>query len=179
MKILSTVILTVLVLIAIALIVIYSGLYNVSAINQDRGITRWVLNTTMDNSVEHYSKGLTAPNLNDTSMIREGIAHYKEMCEICHNAPGKEPSELSKGLNPHAPDLIRIGFRMDPVEVFWITKNGIKMTGMPAWGPTHSDEKIWAIVAAVKKLHDISPRVYNSIQTEMDEDNNQTQMNRK
>jgi mono/diheme cytochrome c family protein len=178
MKILTTVILTILVLIVIALIFIYSGLYNVSAIRQDRGITRWVLNTTMDNSVEHYSRGITAPNLNDTAMIKEGLAHYKEMCEICHDAPGKEPSELSKGLNPHAPNLVRAGIHMDPVEVFWITKNGIKMTGMPAWGPTHSDSKIWAIVAAVKKLHDVSPQVYDSVQMENDADNSM-QMNGK
>ncbi len=33
----------------------------------------------------------------------------------------------------------------DTTEAFWIIKNGIKMTSMPAFGPTHSDQKIWAI----------------------------------
>lgn len=169
MKILLTVIFTILGLVIVALIFIYSGIYDVSAIRPETGIPRWVLNTTMENSVEHYSEGIKAPNLNDSSLIREGIAHYKEMCEICHDAPGKEESELAKGLNPHAPNLVRAGIHLDPVEMFWITKNGIRMTGMPAWGLTHSDDKIWAIVAAVKKLHDMPPQVYDSIQMESDE----------
>lgn len=173
MKILLSVLITIIVLGLAGILFIYSGLYNVSAMNPDKGITRWILNTTMDKSVEHYSSGIVAPNLNDSSKIREGIVHYKEMCETCHEAPGKEKSELAKGLNPHAPDLVRIGSRLDPVEAFWITKNGIKMTGMPAWGTTHSDDKIWAIVAAVRKLHEISPKDYNSIQVEENDSNAQ------
>jgi len=55
---------------------------------------------------------------------------------------------------------------MNPAKMFWVTKNGIKMTGMPAWGKTHSDDKIWAIVAAVKNLNEMSPAGYDAIKTE-------------
>ena len=61
---------------------------------------------------------------------------------------------------------------MNPKEIFWIVKNGIKMTGMPAWGKTQSNYKIWAITAAVKKMNDIPVKVYNSIPVKEDEDNN-------
>jgi mono/diheme cytochrome c family protein len=37
---------------------------------------------------------------------------------------------------------------------------------MPAWGKTHSDDKIWSIVAAVKQLHDMSPSGYDAIKSE-------------
>ena len=43
------------------------------------------------------------------------------------------------------------------------------MTGMPAWGKTHSDDKIWAMVAAVKKLHETSSEKYNSYPEEQEE----------
>ena len=170
MKILLTVLLTLLGLIVLSIIFIYSGVYNVSAINQDTGITKWVLETTSDNSVEHHADDIKIPNLDDPSKIEMGLSHYKEMCESCHRGPGTEETELAKGLNPPAPNLVKHGKNMDPKELFWITKNGIKMTGMPAWGRTHSDDKIWAIVAAVKKLYSISPEKYNSVQSEEQEE---------
>ncbi len=168
MKILLAVILSILGLIILSIIFIYSGVYNVSAMNQDKGIIKWVLETTSDNSVEHHASDLKVPNLDDPAKIEMGLSHYKEMCESCHQGPGTGESELAKGLNPPAPNLAK-GTDLDPKEIFWIVKNGIKMTGMPAWGKTHSDDKIWAIVAAVKKLNSISPEKYKSIQTEEEE----------
>jgi len=166
MKILIGALLTLVILIVGSIIFIYSGLYNVSAINKETGIMRWVLNTTSDKSVEHYAKDISVPNLTDPLMIKEGFEHYDEMCVSCHGAPGKEESELSKGLNPHAPYLARSARHMDPKELFWVTKNGIKMTGMPAWGKTHSDEKIWAMVAFMKKLPDMNAEEYEKMGNE-------------
>ena len=166
MKILLSVLLTLVVLLAGSIIFIYSGQYNVSAINEETGITKWVLNTTMDNSVAHYSKNISVPDLNDSLMIKEGFEHYNEMCVSCHGASGKEETELSRGLNPPPPYLVEHAKEMDPRELFWITKNGIKMTGMPAWGKTHSDEKIWEIVAFMKKLPDISAEQYEKMESE-------------
>ena len=173
MKILLGAVLILAVLIAGSIIFIYSGLYNVSAINEETGLMRLILNTTSDNSVEHYSKNISVPDLNDSLMIKEGFEHYNEMCVSCHGAPGKEETELSKGLNPPPPYLVEHAKEMDPQELFWITKNGIKMTGMPAWGKTHSDKKIWAIVAFMKKLPDISAEEYKKMESApetMDED---------
>ena len=134
-----------------------------------RGLVHWVLETTSDHSVNSRAGDIKIPDLENPKMIQEGILHYKEMCESCHGGPGKEETDLAKGLNPDAPDLVKWGFKMNPAKMFWVTKNGIKMTGMPAWGKTHSDEIIWVIVAAVKKLHDVTPEEYNAVQIE-DED---------
>ena len=117
---------------------------------------KWVLNTTKDRSIESRLKDITVPDLNNLSMINEGFKHYNEMCVSCHGAPGLEETEVSVGLNPTAPYLVKVAKEIDAKELFWITKNGIKMTGMPAWGKTHSDEKIWDIVAFVKKLPDMT-----------------------
>jgi mono/diheme cytochrome c family protein len=161
MKILFSVVLTLLVLLVVFLIFIYSGLYNVSAMNREGGVINWVLNTTRNSSIESHSKNITVPDLTDSSMIKEGFEHYNEMCVSCHGAPGIEETELSKGLNPPAPYLVKAANFIDAREMFWVTKNGIKMTGMPAWGKTHSDEKIWAIVAFMKKLPDMTAEDYN------------------
>ena len=165
MKILSGAVIRVLTLLAIFLLFIYSGWYNVSANEQENGIMKWVLNTTKDRSIESRSKDITVPDLNDSSMLKEGFEHYNEMCVSCHGAPGLEETEVSVGLNPKAPFLVKVAKEIDPKELFWITKNGIKMTGMPAWGKTHSDEKIWAIVAFVKKLPNMTAEEYQKMES--------------
>jgi mono/diheme cytochrome c family protein len=167
MKIIISVLVTLLVLFVVFLIFIYSGWYNVSAMNEETGIMKWVLNTTSDNSVESRSKDISVPDLKDSTMIKEGFEHYDEMCASCHGAPGLDQTELSKGLNPPAPYLVKHAKEMDPRELFWVTKYGIKMTGMPAWGKTHSDEKIWAIVAFMKTLPTLSGEDYEKMEKEM------------
>lgn len=166
MRIFLSVIITLIILALFSIFFIYSGWYNVSAMNEETGITKWVLNTTMDRSVEYHSKDIKVPSLNDPSMLKEGFEHYNEMCVSCHSAPGKEETELSKGLNPPAPNLAKSAKEMSPQKLFWITKNGIKMTGMPAWGKTHSDEKIWAMVAFMKKLPSITDTEYEKLEKE-------------
>jgi len=170
MKIFLSVATTLVAIIVIGLIFIFSGAYNVSAMEPDSGLVHWVLESTSDNSVDARAKDIQVPNLENPEMIKEGLSHYKEMCEDCHRAPGKDETELAKGLNPDAPNLYKWGFKMKPAKLFWVTKNGIKMTGMPAWGKTHSDEKIWAIVAAVKKLHNVTPAEYDSVKVEEEDD---------
>ena len=173
MKIMLGIVITLITLLVIALIFIYSGWYNVSAMNEESGIIKWVLNTTRNNSIESRIKDIIIPELNDPKIISEGFEHYNEMCATCHGAPGKEETELSKGLNPPAPYLVRFADKIDPRKLFWITKNGIKMTGMPAWGKTHSDEKIWSIVAFMKKLPGMTSEDYQKMESEsgmMEED---------
>lgn len=165
MKILLSVVLTLVALLVLSLIFIYSGWYDVSAMNEESGMMKWVLNNTKNNSIESRSKNISVPDLNDSSMLKEGFEHYKEMCISCHGAPGNEETELTKALNPPAPYLAEVVKGIDPKELFWITKNGIRMTGMPAWGKTHSDEKIWAIVAFVKKLPDMTVEEYQKMES--------------
>ena len=163
MKILLSVILTLFALLVLALIFIHSGWFSVSAMNEESGIMTWIFKTTKTNSLASRSKDISVPELNDSSLIKEGFEHYDEMCVSCHGAPGEEETELSKGLNPPAPFLVESAEGTDARELFWVTKNGIRMTGMPAWGKTHSDEKIWAIVAFVKTLPHLTAEDYKKM----------------
>ena len=91
-------------------------------------------------------------------VLKEGLDHYKENCVLCHGAPGVDVSEIGQGLNPPAPELTlpRTEKRTDG-ELFWIVANGIRMTGMPAFKPTHKPEEIWKMVAFVRHLEEITP----------------------
>ena len=66
-------------------------------------------------------------------------------------------------MNPHPPDLARAAGDLSVSEVFWIAKNGLKMTGMPAFGKTDEDEELWKVAAFVKALPRASASEYAAI----------------
>lgn len=173
MKYLLRIAVAVVVLLLIFIIFIYSGIYNISAMVPHNRLTLKVINALKDNSIEHHSKDIIAPALTDSSMIKTGFAHYKEMCVDCHGAPGISRDETGLGLYPKPPDLSRSAKEMPSSELFWITKNGIKMTGMPAFGKTHKDDKIWAIVAFLEKLPGMTKEQYKAYDKSAKETDNE------
>ena len=154
------------ILIAAALAFIYSGVYDIAAGSPDTGPIEWVLRTTQSRSVHRRAEEVQAPDLSDPEMLRTGLIHYHEMCVTCHGAPGLPASEIGQGLNPVPPELAGEAGE-EPGEQFWVTKNGIKMTGMPAFGVTHTDEEIWAIVAFLQRMPKMSPEEYQAMVQEV------------
>ena len=151
---------------------IYSGVFNVASTNKDSALVSWLLATIRERSIESHSSNIIVPSeteLNKPENISEGFEHYNEMCVVCHGAPGIEPGEARAGLNPQPPLLAKAKHLPDhpPGELFWVIKNGIKMTGMPAWGPTHSDDKIWGMVAFIRKLPTMSAAEYKAMQQQL------------
>ena len=142
----------------------YSGLADVAATSPHWALTRWVLSTTMENAVRKQAKGIAPPaSLDEDERVRAGAVAYDAMCAGCHGGPGVEPGVVGKGLNPEPPDLARAADEWSPEEMFWITKHGVRMTGMPAFGPTHSDEELWEMVALVKRLTRMSAAEYQAL----------------
>jgi len=140
---------------------IWTGSYNVGADSPHWAFTRYVIGQLREHSIESRSADITVPNLDDPALVAEGAHHYAEMCTGCHLAPGMGDSELREGLYPRPPNLTH--FAPDPAEAFWIIKHGIKMTAMPAWGKTHDDQKIWAMVAYLQKQPHMSVERYREL----------------
>ncbi|HEX9671494.1 MAG TPA: cytochrome c [Thermoanaerobaculia bacterium] len=160
MKILLTAVAILVLLAALALGVIYSGAYDVAATTPDEGIVGWALETAQERSIERRARAVQVPPLDGPELLATGLVHYHEMCVTCHGAPGVPASEIGAGLNPFPPELAEEAEELGPGELFWVVKNGIKMTGMPAFGPTHTDEELWAIVAFVETLPEMSGEEY-------------------
>ena len=149
------------------LLFVYSGAYDVAATTDHLGLTEWALETTMERSVASRAAGIPVPgDLDSQPRIEAGAAHYVNTCETCHGGPGVETSEFAEGLNPKAPDLADEAEEWSPAELFWITKHGVRMTGMPAFGPTHADEDLWAMVAFVRALPGMSADEYSTLRQE-------------
>lgn len=141
---------------------IYSGVFNIAADDPHWPITFKLLNTVRDRSVAARSDAAGQPDLNIETSIRLGAGNYDAMCTGCHLRPGMEESEMSLGLYPKPPSWREIG-KVVPREAFWIIKHGIKMSGMPAWGKSMSDEHIWNIAAFLRKLPELTPDAYHEL----------------
>lgn len=144
------------------LFVMHAGVWSVAATAQDSALVQWVLHSTMRRSVARQAQQIRQAEPPSDAGIRAGSEEYVAMCAGCHGAPGRMRSAAGKGLQPLPPDLAISSAEWRPEELFWIVKNGIKMTGMPAFGPTHDDKTIWNIVAFVRALPDMSADQYQA-----------------
>ncbi|XKE44166.1 cytochrome c [Halomonas organivorans] len=134
-------------------------MYNVAATDQHLPFVESVLHSTMHASVEAGAEEIEVPDLGGDHMIRAGAAAYDDLCAACHLKPGLESTVLRAGLNPLPPTFSE-STHQDPAQQFWVIKNGIKMTGMPAWGVTHDDQELWEIVAFLQRLPELSQADY-------------------
>jgi mono/diheme cytochrome c family protein len=149
-------------LIVLAALAIGLGAFDVAADRPDGALMRHVFAFARERSIDARAEGIEAPKLDAPERIAEGAEHYSAMCTGCHLAPGMAENEMRPGLNPKPPLLASFPAE-DPAEQFWIVKHGIKMTGMPAWGLTHSDAEIWNIVAFLQKLPKLSASQYRAL----------------
>lgn len=163
---LKTVAATVAVLAAIALTgvlaFVYSGNFDVSASNPHWEITRRLLLAVREQSIKSQARDVKVPELDDPARVHSGFQNFHAMCVACHNAPGAAPTEISKGLYPEAPNLAQSVKSRTAAELYMIIKHGIKMSGMPAWEPSHSGDEIWSMVAFLRTLPDISDDEYQA-----------------
>jgi len=140
------------------------GFYNVAATSEDTGFIGWALAQTRAASIARHATEMPPVSLEDPATVQAGARAFNDRgCVHCHGAPGVMWSKFSEGLNPDPPDLKDIGNEIEPREMFWAVKNGIKMSGMPSFGAQDvPDREIWQMVAFVKKLPAVSPDDFKS-----------------
>jgi mono/diheme cytochrome c family protein len=143
---------------------IYSGLYDISATDQHLAPTYYAMQTTMRRSIERRAADIAVPPLGAPAQLERGLSLFRAHCVQCHGAPGVAPEPFALGLTPLPTPLARSGKDRSPAELFWVVKNGIKMTGMPAWEFRLPDQDIWSLVAFLKQLPLLSPAAYQALQ---------------
>lgn len=171
MKILLTIVLTLLAALAVGAGVIHGGgLTNFAGDEPHPSVINGVIEYARERFIASRSEDIEVPDLDDPQKLADGAAHYVPMCAGCHLGPGTQDTEIRRGLYPQPPNLAQPSghagghdhsdMQKSARRQFWIIKHGIKMTGMPAWGATHDDEAIWGLVAFLQKLPDMSPQEF-------------------
>jgi mono/diheme cytochrome c family protein len=144
---------------------VWFGAFNVAAMEQHSNLTLWAISVVRDRSIAvRATTSQPEPPLADPQRIKTGFRSYHTMCTVCHSAPGRQSSPVRRGLNPKPPRLYSKEVQgRSNAELYWIIQNGLRMTGMPAFGPTHNSEKIWNLLAFVRELPKLSPQQYKAM----------------
>jgi mono/diheme cytochrome c family protein len=146
------------------LLYIAVGGFNVSATRPHNALTQWVTKTMMVHSVKLRARGVAAPRAFDQAQVLAGFRIYEARCVGCHGAPGVAPGEAwSAGLTPVPPTLVGAPREFTPAELYWIIKNGVKLTGMPAWDRECSEPELWRLVAFLEALPRLPSTAYRDL----------------
>jgi cytochrome c553 len=86
-------------------------------------------------------------------------AHFADHCAACHANDGSGRTEMGQNLYPRAPDMrLQTTQNLTDGELYWIIENGIRLTGMPAWGSGRADDTdTWKLVHFIRRLKDLTP----------------------
>lgn len=101
-----------------AVVYVYSGTFNVAAVEPHTALEVWALNTAMERSVKARAQAITPPPIPPSQKTGEAFRMFDDMCVQCHGAPGREPTMVGKGLNPPPPRLSDTVQRWSRAELF-------------------------------------------------------------
>jgi thiosulfate dehydrogenase len=154
-KFIGGIIFTIVVGVIVVLCVVKFGLFNLRADATVPSIERTMAGGAMDTYVERHAPKVQNPvAVNDENLI-DGVRLYKQHCAVCHGGPANPISQIGSSFYPHVPQFLRHAPDMPDNQNFFITKYGVRWTGMPGWGKVLSDEQIWKIMGFLSKMEKI------------------------
>ena len=121
-------------------------------------LEKWMARASLRATLNREApKGDNPQKLTDANLIA-GIKLYAANCAACHGASDGEASNIAKGLYQHAPQLMKHGVEDDPEgKIYWFIKHGVRLTGMPAFSPTLTEDEIWQVTLFLKHMDSLTP----------------------
>ena len=140
----------------------YLGIFTTTATGKP-GILDWWGDINLHNAVERQAPEMKIPPQAD---LAEGFEHYRNMCLHCHGAPNAGREKWATHMLPKPPKLWEKKFQEKKTDgqLFYIVNHGIRMTGMPAFGPLHGETGVWNMVAFVRRLDELTVEQQRQLQ---------------
>ena len=92
-------------------------------------------------------------------VLSEARAHFADHCATCHGNDGSGKTEIGQNLYPKPPDLRQSETQnLTDGQIYYIIHNGIRLTGMPAWGGPGKDDDSWKLVLFIRHLPQMNPQ---------------------
>jgi len=145
-----------------AAVVLQAGWYDASAVRPHFQFVHTLIERGMQQSVRFHAREVIAPPVPEGAAVRGGTL-FRSHCEQCHGGPGVAMGLIGLSMQPVPGPLADAARRWKPREMYWITANGIKMSGMPAWRFHLSEQEIWDVVAFLGVLPALTPAQYAAI----------------
>jgi mono/diheme cytochrome c family protein len=146
-----------------------AGVYDVAATTSHTQVVHSLLQLTMRQSVRRQAHSVQVPASAPADAAARGALCFRAHCVACHGAPGVAPQPAALGLQPPAPSLTGAAREWSTRELYWLTRHGIKMTGMPAWQYRLADEDLWAVVGWIERLPALTPAEWAAIDKSLGE----------
>ena len=143
-------------MLAVVLIVIAIALmrFNVTALREPGRVETAVANWNLRFLVRRASRqGIPQRPADTKASVASGSTLYSSECSLCHGSDGRTPTPTGRWMYPRAADLTSEQVQSySDQELFWIIQNGIRFTGMPAFGKVETGDNIWNLVNYVRTL---------------------------
>lgn len=151
-----------LVVVAAAILVVAGAVATVrrgfSARDQPSALETYVARTARRLAVPSKGKGEKNPFARSPELMAEARAHFADHCAICHANNGSGNTEIGRNLYPKAPDMrLAQTQSLSDGELYYTIHNGIRLTGMPAWGTEERDDDSWKLVLFIRHLPQLTP----------------------
>jgi mono/diheme cytochrome c family protein len=129
-----------------------------SASGQPSSIERLVARSVRNLAIPASARNEKNPFSATSENLTEGGEHFADHCATCHSNNGSGHTEMGPNFYPKVPDM-----RLPPTQnltdgqIFYIIQNGVRLTGMPAWGVSHQAEDTWKLVLFIRHLPELTP----------------------
>ncbi len=125
-----------------------------SARAEPSAIETWLARKARGLAIPIDAKRRSNPIAGTPEVLADARAHWADHCAICHANNGSGEAEMGRRLYPPAPDMRKQPTQqMTDGELFYIIENGIRLSGMPAWGGTNQGEDdSWKLVHLIRYL---------------------------
>jgi mono/diheme cytochrome c family protein len=146
-------------------LVSHFGMYPIGADNPPSGLERRLAGRALNVYADRHKPAGDNPAAPTPVNLTDGAKEYEEHCALCHGGAKARISPIGEKFNPPAPQLINKIPHDPDAWLFWVTKHGVRMTGMPAWGGVLSDDEMWKIVAFIKHSDKLPAEVESAWRT--------------
>jgi len=149
-------------------VVFVMGARGFSARESPSVVERWVARRVRSMAAPGGAKDLANPVPYSPEVLAAARAHWADHCAGCHANNGSGDTEMGKRMYPPAPDMRQADTQqMTDGELFFIIQNGVRMTGMPAWGggSGHDEEDSWKLVRFIRHLPQITAQEEREMQS--------------
>jgi thiosulfate dehydrogenase len=141
-------------------LLLQSGLIPANADAKPGGLELWAAGKSLSATLRREApKGPNPVALTDAN-LREGVTLYAQHCAFCHGTAAGDAgaTPVAKGEYPRPPQLATDGVEDDPEGVtYWKIKHGIRLTGMPSWAGSLTDQQIWTLSLFLKHMDKLPP----------------------
>jgi mono/diheme cytochrome c family protein len=130
-----------------------------SARGNPSALEAYLAKTARNLSIPASERDAKNPLAPTAEVLSETGAHFADHCATCHGNDGSGKTEIGQNLYPKPPDMRQPETQnLTDGQIYYIIHNGIRLTGMPAWGGPGKDDDSWKLVLFIRHLPQMTPQ---------------------